>query len=95
MKYRIKGIATKTHPGVSIRRWGDYQARNYDYAKRRLKQNNTIFTQKIFCCGVANSIDFDLSSSLSSVYFSKSKFEFKNLNVFEFKFDKNINGSTL
>ena len=44
---------------------------------------------------VANSIDFYLSSCLRSVYFSKSKFEFKNLNFFEFKFDKNINGSTL
>ena len=95
MKYRIKGIATKTQPRISIRRWGDFQARNYDYAERRLKQNNPIFTRKIFCCRVANSIDFYLSSSLSSVYFSKSKLEFKSLNFFEFKYDKNINGSTL
>ena len=91
LKYCIKDIAAKTQPGVSSRR-GDFQARNYDYAKRRLEQNNIIFTRKIFCCRVANSIDFYLSSSMSSVYFSTSKFEFKNLNFFEFK---NINGSTL
>ena len=78
-------------PGVSSRR-GDFQARNCDYAKRRLKQNNIIFTRKIFCSRVANSIDFYLSSSLSSAYFSTSKFEFKNLTFFEFK---NINGSML
>ena len=28
---------------------GDFQAHSYDYAKRRLKPNNTIFTRKIFC----------------------------------------------
>ena len=39
----------------------------------------------------ANSIEFYSSSSSSSTYFSKFKFEFSNLIIYEFKveFDKN------
>jgi len=44
----------------------------------------------------ANSIEFYLSSSLSSTYFSKSefKFEFSNLIIYEFEFRKNIFSSS-
>ena len=59
---------------------GDVQARNYDYAKARLKQNNTIFNPKniLSRCRVANSIGF----YSSSVYFSKYEFKFEVGNLF-------------